>query len=895
MVQYDASELRDGGSVDKAWRWQVQEAVKWLSRWHDQAVAIASLETEARRAGDRAAVALRGKLVGVRDSDGVAWRVLPLRVADEPLLSDVAWGAKVLKLPESHRPFLRIWKEVLSPAASEVQPLLGLGRIFAAPGTRSRAKKAGNLLIEYQRGALEEEIPTILSRLKSEAGTGPEVVTTMALEPWTGLPAAINPWDEPLMLVPGQELDDLPENLGILRNLQWREDDLKRAAVKAGNDIRQQETQKLLAEMPVERLKEATRDRLKFAPLTNQGIAKVADVLVRGHGLERLPGIGSQTATRIRGAAQTIRQTTFDEMPVRIDIKNRSGLFTELLRRLSQWDAVRRAQNLGVLQGQIELLAPLAAAMPADVRQAVVSSVSGKPAQDLVNLVQEVRRQSRRVQKSSPGSGDPWDDFLKRPADYYAMLSELGFQLEDESKTHGDLPAAIIEAVRAFELDTTYLSASLRGYQSFAARFALVQRKVIIGDEMGLGKTVEALAVLAHLRTKGARHALVICPAAVVTNWIRETGSKSDLKPHRLHGSGRSQAAKSWLRQGGVAVTTFDTLKWLDSEIAMPSDLGCVIVDEAHYVKNRGAQRSARTARLLGSCDRAVLLTGTPLENRLDEFATLVGYLRPDLVVDTNDLAPRRFRRQVAPAYLRRNQEDVGTEVPDMVEVQELLPFSVADQDAYRVAVWERNFMAMRQVAMLQGRDSAKMGRLLELVAEAEANHRRVIVFSHFRAVLDQVAELLPGKVFGPLTGAVPAAARQRMVDDFSAASNGAVLVSQIVAGGVGLNIQAASVVVICEPQLKPTTEWQAIARARRMGQLKSVQVHRLLTEVGVDQRISEILAMKRGLFDQFARVSDTAESAPEAVDISEAELAREVIESERERLFSGAVDGVRH
>jgi SNF2 family DNA or RNA helicase len=145
----------------------------------------------------------------------------------------------------------------------------------------------------------------------------------------------------------------------------------------------------------------------------------------------------------------------------------------------------------------------------------------------------------------------------------------------------------------------------------------------------------------------------------------------------------------------------------------------------------------------------------------------------------------------------------------------------------------------------------------------------------------------LPGKVFGPLTGSVPAAARQVMVDQFSAAGHGAVLVSQIVAGGVGLNIQAASVVVICEPQLKPTTEWQAIARAHRMGQLETVQVHRLLSEDGVDQRITEILARKRELFDDFARISETAESAPEALDVSEADLARDVIAAERERLFA--------
>ena len=93
----------------------------------------------------------------------------------------------------------------------------------------------------------------------------------------------------------------------------------------------------------------------------------------------------------------------------------------------------------------------------------------------------------------------------------------------------------------------------------------------------------------------------------------------------------------------------------------------------------------------------AVLLSGTPLENRVEEFRTLVDYIRPDLVVDASDLRPRLFRQQVAPVYLRRNQEDVLTELPELVEVEEWLPLSRADALAYRDAVMAGNFQAMRQ------------------------------------------------------------------------------------------------------------------------------------------------------------------------------------------------------
>ena len=139
--------------------------------------------------------------------------------------------------------------------------------------------------------------------------------------------------------------------------------------------------------------------------------------------------------------------------------------------------------------------------------------------------------------------------------------------------------------------------------------------------------------------------------------------------------------------------------------------------------------------------------------------------------------------------------------------------------------------------------------------------------------------------MFGPLTGDVAPVARQRMVDDFSAGDGHAVLVSQIQAGGVGLNIQAASVVIICEPQVKPTTEDQAMARSRRMGQVRTVQVHRLLTPDSVDERMREILATKSQLFNEYARHSHLASSTPDALDVAEAALARQVVAAERERL----------
>ncbi len=869
-------------------RRQLRTVIDEVAGWLNAARTIQSHRARIDKAGDDAVSALRRAATDVRLAGQDGWRVMPLRMADRRLLGGVARQSLLPALSAADRQTLKILTEEAAAALQNVKAIVGAWRLFSGAKKRQAGTSAVGFLGSYREQALASGLPQLLGRLSPQQGSAPaEVPLTDALADWVGLRSRISDLGTSQELLTSAVVSELPAAISVIQRALMTESQRQGDAREAGKAVRKAETGRLLADMPVERLRDATRDRIRIGPLTDAGLMTIQDVLNHNSGLEHLPGIGATTAIRMRGAARTLWQTTYDEMPVRIDIKNRTIQATELLRQLGAWDALRRTAGTISDRERAEALTPLALTLDKKVGYIAILS-RAQSAAEFSESVAAVTRRARMIADTSDPAGpdDPWDDFLRQQADYFALLAELGFITEDEQKTHGDLPDDIVEAIRGLELDTEHLTASLRGYQSFGARFALVQRKVIIGDEMGLGKTVEALAVLAHLRSKGFHHALVICPAAVVTNWIREVQSKSTMRPHRIHGLARESAARNWVRNGGVAVTTFDTLGWLESHVTAP-ELGCVVVDEAHYIKNPATLRTQRARRILNSSDRAILLTGTPLENRLDEFRSLVGYLRPDLVVEVNELAPRRFRRQVAPAYLRRNQEDVLTELPELVEINDWLPLSKEDATAYSDAVAAGNFMAMRQAAMSQGDKSEKTRRLVEIVEEAADNGRRIIVFSHFRDVLDQVTHALPGQVFGPLNGSVPAAARQVMVDQFSAAGQGAVLVSQIVAGGVGLNIQAASVVVICEPQLKPTTEWQAIARAHRMGQLESVQVHRLLSEEGVDLRVTEILARKRELFDEFARISDTADSAPEALDLSEAELARDVIAAERARLFS--------
>lgn len=191
--------------------------------------------------------------------------------------------------------------------------------------------------------------------------------------------------------------------------------------------------------------------------------------------------------------------------------------------------------------------------------------------------------------------------------------------------------------------------------------------------------------------------------------------------------------------------------------------------------------------------------------------------------------------------------------------------------------------MAARRAAMVAPTPlSAKTERIREIIQEAETDNKNVLVFSYFRDVLERLHTEFHDKSVGIINGDVPPQQRQQLVDALG--NQGNLLLAQIGAGGVGLNIQSAQIVILTEVQVKPSLEDQAIARAHRMGQTAVVHVHRIIGDDTVDERLLEVTAEKRKLFDQYARESEAAE-IHDAVDISEAQLASAIIAEERKRL----------
>ncbi|MCA1840751.1 MAG: DEAD/DEAH box helicase [Actinomycetota bacterium] len=701
-------------------------------------------------------------------------------------------------------------------------------------------------------------------------------------------------------------LKNVSRLLQLANTLESSPDEITQQVRRDLDVVRSEIADSQLRAMPVKKIREVTEGRLRLGLIEDAGILSLADVLNASQSrLELIPGVGPETARKAVAAARQIRSLLITEARVRLDPDGRPQAHGDLLAGVDRYERIQNLRSnfasfkidvarvealreAALVTGSFWKRTFAAGTRKAEAAVALNQLSSGLSALGGIERFIPLEGQIRSVLHGSRPLSEVWDDYQHRSVEFWGVLGEIT-DLTLESSPFGFMPQEIVELVHSQDLDPSFLRVSLRGYQAFGAKFALVQRKVIIGDEMGLGKTIEALAVMGHLRSAGEEHFLVVCPASVIINWTQEVGRRTKLPNYRLHGGERDWAFERWLKKGGVAVTTFGTLGALP-QLTEESRISLLVIDEAHYIKNPNAKRTTAVQSWAPHADRILYLTGTPMENRVEEFESLVQQLNPQVARTLQTKAgvagASAFRKAVAPVYLRRNQEDVLSELPELLATDDWVELSQTDFRTYRDSVARGNFMSMRQAAYMNGgAESAKLKRLLEIIEESASNDWKVVVFSYFRGVLDKIHSTLDGLGAGIIHGGVRPVDRQAMVDAFSERRGPAVLVSQIEAGGVGLNMQAASVVILAEPQWKPTIEAQAIARCHRMGQTRRVHAHRLLAKDYVDQRMLEILGTKAELFDEYVRASALKDATPDAIDISETEAARKIVQMEQERL----------
>lgn len=667
---------------------------------------------------------------------------------------------------------------------------------------------------------------------------------------------------------------------------------------EAAQKLAATEALSVLRDIPVE---EMNRERggIRVKTLRDHGYSTMADIYAASaYQLASIHGISEDAAHTIKRLARKFAEQAQENAKIRLSADKRTKEATALVsaiciyryrtaKRLSikslyasQKHAVAQAKkNLQQLETAADWL--FLANQPKNkvrdsyvtLKQYLSESADASIRQCLSDL-----ETSRFV-----SSSEAWSDFTNNSIAYFNILEDIvpGILGNDDS-LYG-LPEDLAREIQEEAFFPDGLLCTLRRYQEWGVKYILHQERVLLGDEMGLGKTIQAIAAMVSLRNTGATHFMVVCPASVLTNWCREIRKMSKLAVTKIHGADRFNATRAWVKTGGVAVTTYETT----GHILLQNNykFSLLVVDEAHYIKNPTAQRTTNVKLISEHAERLLFMTGTALENKVDEMISLIKMLQPEVASSVQGMeflssAPQ-FRKKVAPVYYRRKREDVLTELPELIENREWCVMGPEEEAVYEAAVLAKRFADARRVSWSVGnlKDSSKARRMMEMIEEAKSDGRKVIVFSYFLDTIRKVTTLVGDACYGPINGSITPQRRQEIIDEFDKAPAGSVLAAQIQAGGTGLNIQSASVVIICEPQFKPSIENQAISRAYRMGQTRNVLVFRLLCEDSVDERITAILEEKQAIFDAFADESVAATKSMELDDKTFGNIIEEEID----------------
>ena len=693
------------------------------------------------------------------------------------------------------------------------------------------------------------------------------------------------------------------ETQNKLNEIKRAGDIYKEAVKRAADSCMAAETLKLMKDIPIEEVNR-NKNGIRVKALRDSGYTTYADIYAASaKQLSFIKGISEDGAKAVKRVVNDASDTAKKTVKLKLNADNKTENMTGLVLAVSQFQKAAKlseesemlsrkySYDMQCAMNDIQTSTGLFRWMfsSKEKKQRAVGAyrfLDENMRGEYGNEAQKLSEELKNTIMLPPNAA--WELFKEQPIQYSNILEGIVPGVFGNGDEVYGLPEELAAEIKEADFHSEGLNCDLRRYQEWGVRYILHQGRVLLGDEMGLGKTVQAIAAMVSLKNTGATHFVVVCPASVLINWCREIQKFSDLKTVKVHGDDRAASLEEWLKTGGVAVTTYETT----AVFKMPDDFGytMLVVDEAHYIKNPDANRTANTKEIAKKADRILFMTGTALENNVDEMVNLIQILKPDIAKEISRMkmlasAPQ-FREKVAPVYYRRKREDVLTELPELLETKEWCVLGSLEEREYENAVLSKNYNAARRVSwhVDDMNESGKAKRMLEIIEEAKSEDRKIIVFSFFLDTIQKVARMLGDSCSEPINGSVSPARRQEIIDEFNKAPAGQVLAAQIIAGGTGLNIQAASVVILCEPQLKPSIENQAISRAYRMGQARNVLVYRLLADDTIDEKITNLLAEKQTIFDAFADKSAAAESTEADVEIDAASLGN-IIQEEIDRI----------
>lgn len=446
--------------------------------------------------------------------------------------------------------------------------------------------------------------------------------------------------------------------------------------------------------------------------------------------------------------------------------------------------------------------------------------------------------------------------------------------------------------------DTDYevpeeLNAKLRNYQKTGFRFLSVLSEFgfggVLADDMGLGKTIQVIALMEAKK----ENSLVVCPASLVYNWESEINKFApDLSVLVVVGdrSSREQLLKNYANFH-VTITSYDLLK-RDIELYETYNFKYCFVDEAQYIKNLTTQVSKAVKRINAGCRFA--LTGTPIENRLSDLYSIFDFVMPNylkdyesfkaeyevpIVQDNNEDALIRFKRLVRPFILRRKKEEVLKDLPPKMEHVIYIRMTEKQRELYDARLnllkmelakkSDKEFKEdrlkvlaeltrLRQICCTPNicyenydGGSGKMDTCIELIEDAIEGEHRILIFSQFVTMLTEIEKELKMRNIKTLllSGKNTKEERRNMVEEFQNEEVPVFLIS-LKAGGTGLNLTAADIVIHFDPWWNGAVQNQATDRAHRIGQIRTLSVMKLVAKDSIEEKIIKLQEKKMQLAD---------------------------------------------
>lgn len=457
----------------------------------------------------------------------------------------------------------------------------------------------------------------------------------------------------------------------------------------------------------------------------------------------------------------------------------------------------------------------------------------------------------------------------------------------------------------------TNLTVTLRDYQKVGFQWLKTLERYglggILADDMGLGKTLQMIAVLqAYLnQEKHPKTSMIVCPSSLVLNWKNELEKFAPtIRCNVISGTQLEREEKiATLEQYHVVLTSYDLLKRdIEAYEKKEYTFKYIVADEAQYIKNNNTQNSKAIKQM--KAENRFALTGTPIENSLSELWSIFDFIMPDylfsyrkfkelyelpIIRDNDQEAMKRLKDMIEPFILRRVKKEVLTELPDktitvlyneMQEEQKKIYASyMAQAREEALQMIQREGMQNNQIRILAllmrlrqicchpslfvenyTEGSSKLTQCMEIVKDAVKGGHKILLFSGYTSMFKIIEKELKEEniAYYKLTGQTKVGERMKLVDSFNNDPEIKVFLISLKAGGTGLNLTGADMVIHYDPWWNLSAENQATDRTYRIGQKNNVQVYKLITQNTIEERIYELQQKKSKLIEQMLSTNET-------------------------------------